>query len=72
MGTPFHSKLLNDMYTFGALDGTKATGTASACTSELCCHASYSLPSQESIKNLHWGHLMATMTQKALLSRLVF
>lgn len=51
MGSPFHSKLLNDIYTFVTLDGTKGAGTASVCNNELCCHASYILASQQSFEN---------------------
>ncbi|KAL9961908.1 hypothetical protein ACROYT_G030944 [Oculina patagonica] len=47
--SPFHSKLLNDIYTFVKIDGTQ--GNASVCANELCCHASYILPSQQPLEN---------------------
>ena len=45
--TPFHSKLLNDIYTFVKIDS--AAGNASVCANELCCHTSYILPSQQTL-----------------------
>lgn len=42
---PFHSKLLNDMYTFVKLDGVESK--ASVCANELCCHASFITRSQQ-------------------------
>lgn len=44
-GVPFHSKLMNDMYTFVKLDSAEAQ--VSVCGSELCCHASYITQSQK-------------------------
>ena len=44
---PFYSKLLNDIYTFVKIDG--AAGNASVCANELCCHTSYTLPSQQTL-----------------------
>ena len=49
-GSPFQSKLLNDLYTFVKIDG--AEGNASVCANELCCYASYILPSQQPLDEL--------------------
>ena len=42
---PFHSKLLNDAYTFVKLEAVD--GNVSVCSNDLCCHASYSVDSQQ-------------------------
>lgn len=49
IGSPFHSKLQNDMYTFVKIEGTE--NNASVCTNEFCCHASYITPSQQPFEN---------------------
>lgn len=40
---PFHSKLINDIYTFVKLEA--AEGKVSVCFNDLCCYASYSTAS---------------------------
>ena len=46
---PFHSKLLNDIYTFVKLESSE--GNVSVCSNNFCCHASYSVDSQQPFKD---------------------
>ena len=45
----FHSKLLNDVYTFIKLEDVE--GNVSVCSNGLCCQASYSTADQQPFKN---------------------
>ena len=46
---PFHSKILNDIYTFVKLDSSE--GNVSVCSDNFCCRASYSVGSQQPFKD---------------------